>query len=145
MGEQGDRMNTAKEIVHAKETRVLVLKFSSNEIKIRLNNTDTAKKMLEILPVKSRVSTWGDEIYFSIPLDAGLENGREIVDIGTVAFWPPGRALCIFFGPTPASDTDKPRAASPVSVIGGVMDKNDIEHLKNVTGGDTVVVDRIRR
>lgn len=137
-------MNPAKKLSPEKETDIVILKFNGGDIRVSLNETETAKKLLEILPVKSRVNTWGDEIYFEIPLGAGPENGIEIVDIGTVAFWPPGNALCIFFGLTPASETDKPQAASPVNVIGDLVNKNDIEYLKTIRSGDTVTVDRIK-
>jgi len=82
------------------------------KFKVELNNSKTSKKMLEILPVKSNVNKWGNEIYFSIPMEAELENGIEVLDIGVVAFWPPGSAFCIFFGKTPASTGEKPQAAS---------------------------------
>ncbi|MGZ5511731.1 MAG: cyclophilin-like fold protein, partial [Nitrososphaeraceae archaeon] len=59
------------------------------DIKVQLNETKTAKELFGILPINSNVNRWGDEIYFSIPLKANIENGIEEVDIGTVAFWPP--------------------------------------------------------
>jgi hypothetical protein len=111
-------------------------------ITVQLNRTRTAEKLLDILPVISNVSRWGDEIYFSIPLRADIEDGVEEVEIGTVAFWPPGSALCIFFGPTPASHSDKPRAASPVTVIGRIVeiDADLIKRLKEVKNGEEVAV-----
>ena len=133
-------MKSSRRIAQKKEERAVLLKFDGNDIKIILNETKTADKLLEVVPVKSRVNTWGEEIYFSIPLETGLENGVEIVDIGTVAFWPPGSALCIFFGITPASGTDKPRATSPVNIIGRLADKNDIDYLRTVRSGDSVTL-----
>lgn len=83
----------------------------------------TFKKVLNTLPIESTARRWGDEVYFTIPVSAEEENPKELVEKGTIAFWPPGSALCIFWGPTPASR--KPgeiRPASPVNVIGRVID-----------------------
>jgi len=105
-----------------------------------LNETDTATRLLEILPITSTANLWGDEIYFSIPLKAELENAREIVDIGDIAYWPPGKAMCIFLGMTPVSTGKEIRPASPVNVIGG------IEGVKKLRGkvqqGEKVTVRR---
>jgi len=108
------------------------------DIKVQLNDTKTAKELFAILPISSNVSRWGDEIYFSIPLKADIENGVEEVDIGTVAFWPPGSALCIFFGKTPASQGDKPQAASPVTVIGNIINIEIIKEFKKVRDGERI-------
>ena len=108
------------------------------DIKVQLNDTKTAKELFAILPISSNVSRWGDEIYFSIPLKADIENGVEEVDIGTVAFWPPGSALCIFFGKTPASQGDKPQAASPVTVIGNIINIEIIKEFKKVRDGEKI-------
>ncbi len=134
-------MNSKKKVPTGKQIDTILLRFNKNEIRVSLNETKTARKLLKILPVRSRINTWGDEIYFSVPLDLDIENGIEIVDEGTVAFWPPGSAMCVFFGPTPASVTEKPQAASPVSVIGFLTDESDIEFLRNVKDGDTVSVE----
>jgi hypothetical protein len=109
------------------------------DIKVQLNETKTAKELFEILPISSNVNTWGDEIYFSIPLKADIENGIEEVDIGTVAFWPPGSALCIFFGKTPASQGNKPQAASPVTIIGNIVNTEIIKELKKVKSGEKIL------
>ena len=73
-------------------------------------------------------------------MEAELENGVETLDIGTVAFWPPGNALCIFFGKTPASIGEKPQAASPVTVVGSVEDKKSLLDLKKVKSGEKIEV-----
>jgi len=108
------------------------------DIKVQLNESKTAKELFEILPISSNVNRWGDEIYFSIPLKADIENGIEEVDIGTVAFWPPGSALCIFFGKTPASHGDKPQAASPVTIIGNIINIEIIKELKEIRNGEKI-------
>jgi hypothetical protein len=109
-------------------------------IKVKLNDTKTAKKLIKILPAYSRVNKWGDEIYFSIPMKAEIENGVEVVEVGTVAFWPPGSALCIFFGRTPASISNKPQAVSPVTVIGSVIGEESIKNLEEIKDGEEVKV-----
>ena len=104
-------------------------------IKAELNNTWTAKKILEALPLSGNTSIWGSEIYFTIPIDSVLENGIEIVELGTLAYWPPGKAFCIFFGPTPANTGPEPRAAGTVTVVGKIKDLNDIKLLEKVNNG----------
>jgi len=98
------------------------IKITVGELEVEgwLNETDTATRLLEILPITSTVNLWGDEIYFSIPLEAKLEDAREIVNIGDIAYWPPGKAMCIFLGMTPVSTGKEIRPASPVNVIGGI-------------------------
>jgi hypothetical protein len=84
-----------------------------------LKDTPTAKALWAALPITGRASRWGDEIYFSIPLQAAAEpDARAEVAVGDLAYWPPGSAFCIFFGPTPASSGSAPVAASPVNVLG---------------------------
>ena len=85
-----------------------------------LNDTETARAVVGVLPVTATASTWGDEIYFGIPIVQELEEPQEVVQLGDLGYWPPGRAFCIFFGPTPASRGDEIRPASAVTVIGRV-------------------------
>ena len=94
----------------------------------------------DALPITGRAQTWGDEIYFKTPLTEDEENGREVVDKGDVAFWPPGQALCLFWGPTPASRGDEIRPASPVNVIGSI--EGDATVLGSFRSGDMVSVER---
>jgi hypothetical protein len=84
--------------------------------------------------------TWGDEIYFAIPVKAKSESPREVVELGDLAYWPPGSAFCIFYGPTPASRGDEIRPASPVNVFGHVL--GDPTVFKAVRSGTTVRVER---
>src|SRR5712692_3115447 len=69
----------------------------------RLNDSKTARAIWDALPIEAKGETWGDEIYFGIGLTAAAEAPREVVDPGDLGYWPPGRAFCIFFGPTPVS------------------------------------------
>ena len=85
-------------------------------------DTPTASKILEALPFESSANVWGDEIYFDIPLNLEQEpDARADVEVGDLAYWPAGPAFCIFFGPTPVSTGDQPRAYSPVNVFGRVL------------------------
>lgn len=104
-----------------------------------LKNTPTARKILAILPTEGSANVWGEEIYFDIPLQAELEpDAREEVEIGDLGYWPAGPAFCIFFGPTPVSRGDQPRAYSPVNVFGRVV--GNAKQFRNVTGGAKISV-----
>jgi hypothetical protein len=106
-----------------------------------LNDSPTATKIWEALPIEARGSTWGDEIYFSIPVDAAQEKGaRDLVSVGELGYWPPGTAFCIFYGRTPASTDDRPRAASPVNIIGKVV--GDATAFRAVSSGARVRLER---
>ncbi len=106
-----------------------------------LNDTVTAQKIWDALPIQARGNTWGDEIYFTLNVSARPEDPTEIVQPGDIAFWPPGSALCIFWGPTPASHGDEIRPASPVNVIGRIS--GDLSGLDAVSEGTEVHIDRI--
>ncbi|KRT35167.1 cyclophilin-like fold protein [Acetomicrobium hydrogeniformans] len=105
----------------------------------RLNDSKTASEIEKLIPLVGRARTWGDEIYFPIPLDREIENGKETVEKGDIGYWPPGRALCLFFGPTPISAPGEIRPAGPVSVVGEMS--GDLSALKNVKDGDEVKVE----
>lgn len=111
------------------------------EIDAVLNDTDTAQAVWNALPITAAANTWGDEIYFGIPVNADLEQGREVVDMGDLGYWPPGRAFCIFFGPTPVSRGDEIRPASAVTVIGRVS--GDAALFKQVVAGTTVTIEAV--
>jgi hypothetical protein len=87
-----------------------------------LADNDTARAIWNALPVEAHANRWGDEIYFSVPVELAEDDARDLVHIGDVAYWPPGTAVCIFWGPTPASHGQEPRAASPVNVFGHIDD-----------------------
>jgi len=108
------------------------------EAEAELNNTETAQAIWQALPVKGRVNLWGDEIYFSIPLSLQLEAGQEVVNTGDLGYWPEGNAFCIFFGPTPASQTDEIRPASPVTVFGKVL--GDARIFKKAAAGTRIAI-----
>jgi len=120
--------------------KIIEIAFNEIVIEATINDSKTAKKILKILPIKSEINLWGNEVYFKIPIEADLENGKELMDIGNIAFWPPGNAFCIFFGPTPAGDGTQPRAASSVTVIGKITGENGIDKIKKIRSTDTVEI-----
>lgn len=106
-------------------------------LRAELNDSPTAQELIAALPISGSASRWGDEYYFSTPVSVG-EGPDATADwnVGDLAFWPPGNAFCILFGPTPASSGDAPRTASPANPIGQILD--DIEPLKSL-GGSVVI------
>lgn len=110
------------------------------EAEAELNDTRTAQAIWEILPIEGRANLWGDEIYFSIPLSLELETGQELVNIGELGYWPQGNAFCIFFGPTPVSQGDEIRPASPVTVFGKIH--GDATIFKKVAAGMEITIRR---
>ncbi len=120
-----------------RKIRITVGKITADAV---LNDTKTAAAVWDALPLSIPGQTWGDEIYFGIPVKAKRENASEIVEKGDLAYWPPGSAFCIFYGPTPASHGDEIRAASPVTVFGRVL--GDPTVFKPARSGTTVRVER---
>ena len=108
------------------------------ELNAELNDAPAAQAVWNALPISGSGNTWGDEIYFRIPVAAEPGDLQEVVDFGDLAYWPPGSALCIFFGPTPASRSDEIRPASAVAVIGRIT--GDAAQLRQVPAGTTVTV-----
>ena len=105
-----------------------------------LNESHTATAIWDTLPIEAAAQTWGDEIYFDIGVKAALESPRDVVDLGDLAFWPPGQAFCIFFGPTPMSRGDEIRPASAVNVVGRV--DGDAKIFRQVRTGTKVTIER---
>jgi len=101
----------------------------------------TFELIIKSLPFESTAYRWGDEVYFSTPVSTSEENAVEVVDYGVIAYWPPGSALCLFFGPTPVSRSpNEIRPYSPVNVLGKIIEGIDI--LKNVRSGVKVRVEK---
>lgn len=102
----------------------------------------TYEELLKSLPIESVAHRWGDEVYFSTPVKVSEENSVEVVDVGTIAYWPPGNALCLFFGPTPVSRSPTEiRPYSPVNVLGKITE--GLKILKKVSSGVKVRVEKI--
>ena len=105
-----------------------------------LNDSKTAGAIWDALPIDAKGETWGDEIYFDICLTAAPESPKETVEAGDLGYWPPGRAFCIFFGPTPMSRGGEIRPASPVNVVGRIV--GDPKVFKAVSAGARVTLRR---
>lgn len=110
------------------------------EAEITDENPNTADAVWGSLPINGKANRWGEEIYFSTPISLHEENSREEVAIGDVAYWPPGKAVCIFFGETPVSQHGEPRAYSPVNVFAKIT--GDPTVFKKVRDGDQVTLER---
>jgi hypothetical protein len=101
------------------------------------DNPETRAAIEDALPLEGDAATWGDELYFETAVDVPLENGQTEVPVGAVAYWPQGNALCVFWGPTPASRGDEPHAASDVNVVARI---DDVSALSSVAAGTHVTV-----
>ena len=104
-------------------------------------NLKTAEAVWRALPMDGTANRWGEEIYFSTRVEAPIEDGQEIVEVGSVAYWPPGKAICVFFGRTPVSTDERPRAASAVNVFGRIT--GDISVLQKVRDGDRIAIEKL--
>lgn len=104
-----------------------------------LAESETAKAIWDSLPIESTCNIWGDEVYFSIPVSLSLdETAKEIVDMGDLGYWPTGKALCIFFGPTPISEGGEIRPASAVNIVGKII--GNPKTFKKVSSGIKIQV-----
>ncbi|MDP2643616.1 MAG: cyclophilin-like fold protein [Desulfobacterales bacterium] len=107
-----------------------------------INENSTADAIWDALPLKARVNTWGDEIYFTIPVDLPpADDAGDVLEMGALGYWPPGKAFCIFFGRTPASTGDEIRAASAVNIFGKVQ--GDAKLFKEIRDGDTIILEPV--
>jgi len=107
-----------------------------------LNDTATARAIVDALPIVGEANRWGGEIYFSIPVQVDLESGaRDVLTAGEIGYWPPGTALCLFFGSTPASEGDEIRAASDVNIVGRI--EGNLDELWSVPDGAEVLITRL--
>lgn len=104
------------------------IEIGDESFEAELNDTEIAGKIYDILPISGSGNKWGDEIYFSIPLEEENERPQEEAEVGDLAYWPPGNGFCILFGRTPASTSDKPKLASPGTIIGKIH--TDAENLR---------------
>ncbi len=110
-------------------------------LEAELNDSPTARQIWQALPIEGRANRWGDEIYFEIPVIAAEEpTARVDVEVGELGYWPVGHAFCIFFGPTPVSTGQAPRAYSPVNIVGRVA--GDATRLRTVQDGTAVRLER---
>ncbi|MBL1091352.1 MULTISPECIES: cyclophilin-like fold protein [Streptomyces] len=115
------------------------ISWPAGQLTATLDDTPTAAALMAALPVDATAHTWGEEVYFDTGLSPALEpDARQGVEAGTVAFWPPGNALALPYGPTPISEGDEPRLASPCNVLGRI--DGDPRALATVRSGDPIRV-----
>ncbi len=116
----------------------VLFKTGSFSFEAEFNDSPAAKKIVENLPIESEVSTWGDEIYFDTGISCPADDKTMDLEVGDVGYWPQGKCLCVFFGPTPASSGEKPVPASHVVVVGKTGASS--ESLKAIKGGEKITV-----
>ena len=120
-------------------SRRILIRAGDVTVDATLDDSATAGLVWEALPIVASATTWGDEIYFQVPVSArDDETARETVEMGAIGYWPPGSALCLFFGPTPMSRGDEIRPASAVNVLG--MIDGDATALRAVSSGERVEI-----
>ena len=124
-----------------KRIKVVTKVTGTVEAVMTSENPKTADAIWQALPIKGNANTWGDEIYFSTPVGLKEEKARAEVEVGSIAYWPPGKALCIFFGATPVSQHGEPRAYSPVNVFAKIETNPAV--FKKVRDGDEVTVEKL--
>ncbi|MBK5190104.1 MAG: hypothetical protein JJE19_01190 [Methanosarcinales archaeon] len=100
----------------------------------------TVEKIVDSLPIESEVMTWGDEVYFDIPVEMEEENAKETVSKGDLGYWPAGRTLCIFYGKTPLSESEENIIpASAVNIVGRIAEPDRLKRI-DPKGGERIRV-----
>jgi hypothetical protein len=119
----------------------MLIEIIADQLKFTAELLDnaTTRQIAQFLPLSGNANIWGDEIYFEIPVEIALsDDAVEEVKVGDLAYWPTGKALCIFFGPTPVSTNENPRAYSPVNIFGRISE--DTAPLKQITQGTRIEI-----
>ena len=115
------------------------IEIEGRRYEAEIGESACAGAIADALPIEGRANIWGEEIYFEIAVAERLdETAREIVELGDIGYWPAGRAICFFFGPTPMSSGDEIRPASAVNIVGSFL--GDLEPLKSVGDGVAVTI-----
>jgi len=118
----------------------LRIDFAGKVFLADLEDTPTARAILKALPFESTAQTWGEEVYFSTPVNVKLEAGaQQVVEAGTVCFWTDGDAIALPWGRTPISTDGRPKLASPCNILGRL---DNFKGLKAVQSGDKVKVEK---
>ena len=123
-----------------KKGKEIRIKVGEVVVNGEMEDSALAGRIYDALPFNVRASTWGKEIYFEIPVDSDIETPVSEVEKGDIAYWPEGRCLCLFFGPTPMSRGEKPIPASAVEVVGKMA--SDYRGLEKVRSGEKVLVEK---
>ena len=122
-------------------SRAITITVGEIEMDAALSDSPTADAIWDALPIARTVNTWGHEFYFDIGVQADQEpDASDVVEVGDLAYWPPGMAFCVFFGRTPASRGNEVRAASAVNVVGRIDDP-PIEDLRRVRTGTSIRIE----
>jgi len=117
----------------------ITMRTRYDEFQIELNDSPTADSLYLALPLEREINVWGGEIYFAIPVHEKLSHGKKVMEVGEVAYWPEGDALCIFFGRTPASTGEAPEAYSPVTPLGKIV--SNLDKLEELADKTSVTLD----
>lgn len=123
-------------------TRKILIEADNIKVEAKLNNSVTADKVLENLPITGIGNLWGDEVYFTTDISSILDDtSKLVVELGDIGYWPPSKALCIFYGKTPYSTDTEIRAASAVNVIGKVT--SGLQRLKGLTDQCQITITKL--
>lgn len=120
----------------------IITKATGDIVAELFESSETANEIWKRLPFEGTINTWGEEIYFEIPVKMELENGKQEVERGDIAYWVEGNAMCIFFGPTPISEEDKPKAYTKVKVFARII--GDAKVFRKVKDGEKIWVERAK-
>jgi uncharacterized protein len=116
--------------------------IKNTSLDAELEDTACARAIADALPIEAKPNEWGDEFYFTIPVAVGLdETATTAVKVGDIGYWPPGKALAIFFGPTPMSSGTDPVPASEVNLVGKITE--DASALKKAKGATRIRIEKV--
>ena len=116
--------------------------WTGGEVTADLRDSPTVKQLLAALPCEASANSWGEEVYFALPIKASLEaDARQVVEPGTVCFWVQGSSLAVPFGPTPVSKGDECRLVTRCNVLGRIQ--GDARQLKKVKQGAAIRIELI--
>lgn len=119
--------------------RKILIRAGEIDAVAELNETATASAIWQALPIEGSANTWGEEIYFRIPVPHDLEpDAKDVVEMGDLGYWPQGQAFCIFFGMTPISGPGEIRPASAVNIVGRLL--GDPKRFLSVSSGTPIEI-----
>jgi hypothetical protein len=117
------------------------ISWKGGDISAILNNTPTTQALIKTLPIESYANTWGDEVYFSVPVSVPLEkDAKQVVDPGAICFWVEGNSLALPFGPTPISEDNECRLATACNILGKIEKEPRI--LSSIQSGDQIKIEK---
>ena len=118
------------------------ISWKAGDISAILNNTPTTEALIKSLPIESYANTWGDEVYFSVPVSVPLEkDAKQVVDPGAICFWVEGNSLALPFGPTPISEGNECRLATACNILGKIEKEPGI--LSSIQSGDLIKIEDV--